>query len=135
MKISLITFIFLLYLFPVKVESYKPDAVSSETIINIKLNEGEKWPADEVTTNHIRNMQALCEEQLAEKTIDDELLREKLNHEVDLLNRNTTMTGDARSQLHNYQLGIRSRINTLSQDRESVIWLTDYLKRYDDYFE
>jgi hypothetical protein len=111
------------------------DAYSSETIINIRLNDGEKWSADEATTKHIHTMQSLCESQLSEKTIDDELLREQLNTEVDLLNRNTKMTGDARAQLHNYQMGIRSRINTISQDRESVVWLKDYLKRYFEYFE
>lgn len=112
-----------------------PDAYSSATIINISLNDGEKWETDEATTNHINNLKLLCENQLSQKTIDDELLREELNREVDLLNRNTKMTGNARAQLHNYQMGIRSRINTISQDRESVIWLTDYLDRFFEYFE
>lgn len=125
----------MMLLFPVETKTFKPDAVSSETIINIKLNDGEKWTADEATTAHIRTMQSLCETQLSEKTIDDELLREQLNAEVDLLNRNTKMTGDARSQLHNYQMGIRSRINTISQDRDTVIWIKDYLERYFEYFE
>jgi hypothetical protein len=135
MKFILYLFLPLLFLFSGETSTLNPDAYSSETIINIKLNDGEKWPADEATTTHINNMQLLCDAQLSEKTIDDELLREQLTQEVDLLNRNTQMTGDARAQLHNYQLGIRSRINTLSQDRESVIWLTDYLQRYFEYFE
>lgn len=131
---------FLLYLFTLSFiatpkADLKPDAYSSATIINIALNDGEKWEADEATTTHIQNLKAHCEAQLAEKTIDDDLLREQLNREVDLLNRNTKMTGNARSQLHNYQMGIRSRINTISQERESVLWLTDYLDRYFDYFE
>tara|TARA_R110000850_G_scaffold30630_2_gene84203 strand:+ start:52663 stop:53070 length:408 start_codon:yes stop_codon:yes gene_type:complete len=135
MKCIIITSLFFIFLFPVENKPLIPDAISSETVINVKLNNGEKWQADEATTEHIKNLQALCKQQLSEKTIDDELLREELTREVDLLNRNTQMTGDARAQLHNYQLGIRNRINTISQDRESVQWLTDYLQRYFDYFE
>lgn len=135
MKFLLYSVLLILFLFSAETKTLKPDAYSSETIINIKLNDGEKWQADEVTTAHIRNLQSLCDAQLSEKTIDDELLCEQLTREVDLLNRNTTMTGDARAQLHNYQMGIRSRINTISQDRESVMWLTDYLERYFEYFE
>lgn len=135
MKTMLCLFLFYLMLSPGNQPETLPDAYSSETIINVKLNEGEKWPADEATTRHIKKLQDLCQQQLSEKTIDDELLREELTREVDLLNRNTQMSGDARTQLHNYQLGIRNRINTLSQDRESVQWLTDYLERYYEFFE
>lgn len=135
MKLLIYPVLFVLVLFPAETKTFIPDAYSSETIINIKLNDGEKWAADEATTRHIRNMQSLCDAQLSEKTIDDELLREQLKREVDLLNTNTSMTGEARTQLHKYQEGICNRINTLSQDRDTVNWLTDYLERYFEYFE
>lgn len=135
MKYFLLSLFAVILLFPKENKILIPDAYSSETIINIRLNDGEKWKADEATTTHIRNMQAICDAQLSEKTIDDELLKGQLLPEVDLLNRNTQMTGDARAQLHNYQMGIRSRINTISQERETVLWLTEYLERFFEYFE
>lgn len=135
MKYFLLSIFAVLLLLPEENKTLIPDAYSSETIINLRLNDGEKWKADEATTAHIRNLQAICDAQLSEKTIDDELLKEQLSLEVDLLNRNTQMTGDARAQLHNYQMGIRSRINTISQERETVLWLTDYLERFFEYFE
>jgi hypothetical protein len=135
MKTAFCLFLFYLMLSPGNHMATIPDAISSETIINVKLNDGKKWPADEATTQHVNNLLGLCQQQLSEKTIDDELLREELTREVDLLNRNTQMSGDARAQLHSFQLGIRNRINTISQDRESVLWLTDYLERYFEYFE
>jgi|GEM_PF-3918441 len=111
------------------------DAISSETMIKIKLNEGEKWPTDTATKKHINLMIELCEQALSQKAYDVNLLTESCTKEVNLLNRNTKMTGDARSQLHNYQLGIRKRINALSDNRGSVEWLLHELKRFSDYFE
>lgn len=110
------------------------DAYSSETVITIKLNDGEKWKADAATTASIEKLQEICNTHFNEKTVDDELLKETLTTEVDKLNRVSKLTGNARSQLHNYQMGIRSRINTISQDRESIMWLMDYLETYYTYF-
>ncbi len=111
------------------------DAYSSETVINIKLNDGEKWEADAETTASIKALQEICLRHYNEKTVDDELLKEKLTTEVDKLNRVTKLTGNARSQLHNYQMGIRNRINVISQDRQTLQWLMDYLETYYTYFE
>ncbi len=111
------------------------DAISSETVINIKMNNGEKWPSDTSTTAHIQTMIALCEEALSQKDYKVLPLKEALTNEINLLNRNTQITGDARSQLHNYQLGIRKRINAVIENRGSVEWLMHELKRYFDYFE
>lgn len=111
------------------------DAYSSETVIQIKLNDGEKWEADAETTASIKALQEICERHYNEKTVDDELLKQELNAEVDKLNRVTKMTGNARSQLHNYQMGIRNRINVISQDRDTLQWMMDYLETYYTYFE
>lgn len=111
------------------------DAISSETVINIKLNNGEKWKADAKTTASIEKLKKICSTHFNTKTIDDELLKEQLTAEVNNLNRVTGLKDGARSQLHNYQMGIRNRINVLSQDRESLKWLIDYLDTYYTYFE
>jgi lipopolysaccharide biosynthesis regulator YciM len=111
------------------------DAFSSETVINIQLNDGEKWNADPETTASIKALQEICTRHWNEKAIDDEALKEALTAEVNNLNRITKLTGNARSQLHNYQMGIRNRINVISQDRESLRWLMDYLETYYTYFD
>tara|TARA_R110002072_G_scaffold9239_1_gene45305 strand:- start:12832 stop:13242 length:411 start_codon:yes stop_codon:yes gene_type:complete len=116
-------------------EPLKVDAISSETMINIKLDEGKKWPTDDATTSHIQTMITLCEQALSQKTYEVTALNDALTKEINLLNRNTKMTGDARSQLHNYQLGIRKRIQAISDNRGSVEWLLHELKRYADYFD
>ncbi|GGD84630.1 hypothetical protein [Planktosalinus lacus] len=112
-----------------------PDAHSSATMINLKLNDGEKWPTDEVTTNHIQSMIDLCEAALSQRTYAVAPLHEALTQEIDALNQNTQMSGDARAQLHNYQLGLRKRIEALSENRGTVEWLLHELKRFTDYFE
>lgn len=122
-----------LFVFPEQEVSI--DAYSSETVINIKLNDGEKWEADTETTASIKALQEICSRHYNEKTLDDELLKEELTAEVNNLNRVTRLKGDARSQLHNYQMGIRNRINVISQDRETLQWMMDYLKTYYTYFE
>ncbi|MCR9182521.1 MAG: hypothetical protein NXH73_06315 [Flavobacteriaceae bacterium] len=111
------------------------DAISSETVINVKLNDGEKWEADAKTTASIEKLKEICSTHFNTKTIDDELLKEQLTAEVNNLNRVTGLKGDARSQLHNFQWGIRNRINVISQDRETLKWLIDYLDTYYTYFE
>lgn len=116
-------------------EPIKVDAISSETMIKIKLNEGKKWPKDDATTKHIQTMIALCEQALSQKTYEVIELNDAFTKEINLLNRNTKMTGDARAQLHNYQLGIRKRIQAISNNRGSVEWLLHELKRYADYFD
>lgn len=111
------------------------DAFSSETYINIKLNDGEKWEADTETSKSIKTLQEICNRYFNQKTVDEELLKEELTAEVNNLNRVTGLTGNARSQLHNFQMGIRSRIDVLSEDRETLEWLMNYLKNYYTYFE
>ncbi len=136
MKLSLILLLaFLSFAFIPTKEPLKVDAISSETMINIKLDEGKKWPADDATSKHIQTMIALCEQALSQKKYEVPLLNETLTKEINLLNRNTQMTGDARSQLHNYQLGIRKRIQAISDNRGSVEWLLHELKRYADFFD
>lgn len=122
-------------LFVLSEQEVSVDAYSSETVINIKLNDGEKWEADAETTASIKALQEICKRHYNEKTVDDELLKEELTTEVDRLNRVTKLTGNARSQLHNYQMGIRNRINVISQDRETIQWMMDYLETYYTYFE
>ncbi|WP_339610875.1 hypothetical protein [uncultured Planktosalinus sp.] len=135
MKILLSLFCFYLLLTPPPPSVAIPDAYSSATMIKLKLNDGEKWPTDEATTNHIQSMIGLCEEALSQRTYAVAPLHEALSKEIDLLNRNTQITGDARAQLHNYQLGLRNRIEALSDNRGSVEWLLHELKRFADYFE
>lgn len=135
MKTTFCLFLFFLVLSPGKHQEALPDAYSSETMINIKLNEGEKWSTDKPTAAHIQTMIDLCEEALSHRTYETAPLREALAQEIDLLIQNTQMTGNARAQLQKYQLGLRKRIETISQDRDTVNWLTDYLDRFFEYFE
>lgn len=135
MKCILITSILFTFFFQVENKSLIPDAISSETVIHIKLNDGEKWKADAETTASIKTLQEICERHYNEKTVDDELLKKELTAAVDKLNMVTKLTGNARSQLHNYQMGIRNRINVITQDRETLQGLIDYLETYYTYFE
>lgn len=134
--------IFLIILFAISsvtfITSKEPitvDAISSETMIKIKLNEGKKWQTDDATTTHIETMIALCEQALSQKTYEVTPLNDALTKEINLLNRNTQITGDARAQLHNYQLGIRKRILAISDNRGTVEWLLIELKRFSEYFD
>lgn len=135
MKIVFLIFSLLLLAYFTQEKQLKVDAISSETVINIKLNNGEKWEADAATTASIEKLKEICSAHFNTKTIDDELLKEQLTAEVNNLNRVTGLKDGARSQLHNYQMGIRNRINVISQDRETLKWLMDYLDTFYTYFE
>ena len=136
MKTTITLFLSLLFFTNFTIEKeQKVDAISSETGIKTKLNDGEKWKSDKETTASIEKLKVICATHFNTKTIDDELLKEQLTAEVNNLNRVTGLKGDARSQLHNFQWGIRNRINVISQDRETLKWLMDYLYTYDTYFE
>jgi hypothetical protein len=76
MKILLHLLLLLVFTFPNENSSLTPNAHSFQAIINISLNDGKKWEADEHTKTRNLKMQTLCETRLSEKAKDDELLQE-----------------------------------------------------------
>lgn len=116
-------------------ENIAIDAFSSATFTEIPLNDGKKWEADKETTGSIIKMITITKETVDTGTYDPAEIRTALETELRTLLRNCTMEGPARAQLHNYQMGLRYRMDAIKKDVETLKNVHTYLEKYHTYFE
>lgn len=107
----------------------------------VKLNNGQKWPANSETTEGIKGMSSLLETLPEEpKTEDYHSLKTKLEKEFGTILQKCTMTGEAHDQLHNYLLPMKEMMeklgsNSADEQREASNDLKTHLKEYEKYFQ
>ncbi len=111
------------------------DGFSSATYTDIRLNDGEKWEANKETTESISKMIGITKDAIDSESYDPTEVRVSLENELQILLKNCTMEGQARSQLHNYQMGLRYRIHAIQKNVATLKEVQTYLEKYPTYFE
>ncbi|MBA3987184.1 MAG: hypothetical protein H0X63_11575 [Flavobacteriales bacterium] len=111
------------------------DAFSSATYTEIPLNDGKKWEANKETTESIFKMIVITKEAIDSETYEPAEVRATLETELQMLLKNCTIEGPARTQLHNYQLGLRYRMDAIKKEVETLKNVQTYLEKYHTYFE
>ncbi|HET8886074.1 MAG TPA: hypothetical protein VFM70_06950 [Salinimicrobium sp.] len=107
----------------------------------IELNQGEKWKANEETTNGILNMQNILATSKPETIADFQDLSTLLNEEKNLIIKKCTMKGSAHDNLHIYLMPLLEQINSLGEiksnsEGEKIIQeMALHLNDYFNYFE
>jgi len=110
----------------------------------IVLNNGKKWTADESAKKHVAAMRQIMKNYqtgLSAMTVENSnLLRSKLNAEVDTLFATCTMEGEAHDQLHIYLKGLLEKIAMLESKNErersdAFSMIYSGLEKFDNYFE
>lgn len=112
--------------------------------LELKLSNGERWPADEHTVNAVRKMTALLDE--ATKTQptsagEYRTLGRTLQKELGLLIQGCTMTGASHDQLHIWLAGLTPAIASLAEvsDRDHgehmVHEVRTQLSKFDQFFQ
>ena len=106
----------------------------------IELNQGEKWKANEETTNGILNMQNILAISKPETIADFQDLSTLLNEEKNLIIKKCTMKGSAHDNLHIYLMPLLEQINSLGEIKsnsegekiiqEMAIHLNDYFNYF-----
>ena len=108
--------------------------------MNVELNKGAKWEANVETTRGIDKMRGLLIDFKADPTVEDyRALHKKLAVEFQLILQRCTMTGEAHTQLHNYLMPLKEKIDILSTGKLSecnalLPELKEYVMKYSHFF-
>lgn len=98
----------------------------------VQLDNGEKWIANQETTDGVNNLLRL----LDNPTSNIQSLKESMTAEVSDIFKKCTMKGESHEQLHNFLLPLKEKIEKLQggnvQDLEEI---KSYLNTYKNYFE
>ena len=92
----------------------------NSNVINIELNNGEKWKVDEAMLLHIRNMESdvFSFSKLKEKEYN--ALAISLQSKIDLLTSNCTMKGKAHDELHKWLLPYIDLVKEFSESKDET---------------
>jgi hypothetical protein len=108
----------------------------------LRLNNGEKWKANEETTASIKRMFEIAKEEIDEGRLSHyAAMGERLNLEKEALFSNCTMTGEEHNQLHIFIMPLINKFESLefvSNEGEAMILQKDILKdlnNYHNFFE
>ncbi len=108
--------------------------------MNVELNKGAKWEANVETTRGIDMMRGLLIDFKAEPTVEDyRALHKKLAVEFQHILQRCTMTGEAHTQLHNYLMPLKEKIDFLATGKlnecNSLLpELKEYVMKYSHFF-
>ncbi|MEX2596003.1 MAG: hypothetical protein WEC59_03660 [Salibacteraceae bacterium] len=108
--------------------------------LNVELNEGEKWKANQETTDGIKAMQDKVSAFENNQTQSGMELHLALLNDFQMIFAKCTMKGNAHEQLHNYLIPLRSLLVPL-QDcskencEDELPAVKSHLSAYHDYFE
>lgn len=108
--------------------------------MNVQLNRGAKWEANVETTRGIDMMRGLLIDFKAEPTVEDyRALHKKLAVEFQHILQRCTMTGEAHTQLHNYLMPLKEKIDFLETGKlnkcNSLLpELKEYVMKYSHFF-
>ena len=93
------------------------------------LNNSNKWQANTESTEGIQKMLTLSNEYLSKENSDSKALSGNLEKEFTTIIQKCSMTGEAHTQLHNYLLPLKNRIDKLrdNPDVKSVQDIQSYL--------
>ncbi len=105
--------------------------------VNVQLNAGEKWTANQETTQGINNMVKIVEGGLESEDPKMPKLKGALEQELKTIYAKCTMTGTAHDQLHNYLLPLKEKIDKVAESENKIILieLQSYLSVYPNYFQ
>jgi len=124
-------------------ENPKVEAVESHegTGIELGLDEGKLWKANQETTVGVQNMIELMKNfNEKENVASYGKLTENLKQEFAMIFEKCTMKGEAHNQLHNFLIPIKDLFSGLSSEdinmcKESFNKLNTHLVIYKSYFE
>lgn len=105
---------------------------SSQVAMNVQLNNGQRWIADDAARNAITDLQELT------NTINDPvLLKQSLQQRINRLFQECTMKGDADKQLHNFLIPLMDKIKQLDENSRigDVENIQSYLETFSRYFK
>ena len=119
------------------------EAVESHegTGIELSLDEGKLWKANQETTVGVQNMIGLMKNFNEKDNVDAYVkLTENLKQEFAMIFEKCTMKGEAHNQLHNFLIPIKDLFGALSSKdlnkcKESFNKLNKHLVVYKSYFE
>jgi len=105
----------------------------------LRLNDGEKWEANDATTIGIENMMVFLDE-VNDTSFKSDIVVDKLDDEFKTIVAKCTMTGEAHDQLHYFILPLKDKIeslkNTTTKNRKGQLKeIKTYLKMYNTYFK
>lgn len=108
--------------------------------MNVELNKGAKWEANVETTRGIDMMRGLLIDFKADPTVEDyRALHKKLAVEFQHILQRCTMTGEAHTQLHNYLMPLKEKIDFLGTGKLNecnalLPELKEYVMKYSHFF-
>lgn len=109
-----------------------------EAMGTLVLNNGDKWQANPETIKGVVQMQKLANDYLVNTNANDiKELGDNLEKEFSGILEKCTMTGEAHTQLHNYLLPLRDKIEGLKNSHkiEKVKDIQSYLAEFKIYFQ
>jgi hypothetical protein len=101
------------------------------------LNNGNKWRANTESTEGIQKMLILINGYLSKGDTDNKALIENLEKEFTTILQKCSMNGEGHTQLHNYLLPLKGKIDKLKDnpDFKSLKDIQSYLNDYKNYFQ
>lgn len=116
------------------------EEIQAEPQLELSLNDGKHWQANEETTAGINKMIGMMNDFSDTDTEAYQTLSDSLNSAYKLIFKQFTMKGEAHNQLHNYLLPMKKKFAAIvSEDKgESEAAFEDlnaHLLLYADYFE
>ena len=101
------------------------------------LNNNNKWQANTESTEGIQKMLTLINGYLSKGNSGSKALSENLEKEFTTILQKCTMRGEGHTQLHNYLLPLKDKIDKLKDnpDFKSLKDIQSYLNDYKNYFQ
>lgn len=116
------------------------DHESQDHATELKLNNGQKWHANEATNTRVKTMQNLSREFHKSDKKDYAALSNTMQTQIDSLVAGCRMTGADHDALHHWLMPVLHYVKELRDDdpkeaAEAYAKLDNQLTRYDAYFE
>ena len=122
------------------VHQKQPESIASEeqeVAGKLVLNNGKKWQANTESTEGIQKILTLINGYLSKGDTDSKALSENLEKEFTTILQKCTMNGEGHTQLHNYLLPLKYKIDKLKDNPgfKSLKDIQSYLNDYKNYFQ
>ena len=107
----------------------------ADSLSYMQLNSGERWLANKETTEGIKMMIEIVQNQAVHISTDS--LKNSLETKMNMIFQKCTMKGEAHEQLHSYLFPLKEKIASLEdENREKVVVdVNSYLSKYWLYFQ
>jgi hypothetical protein len=114
---------------------HKFAGVEADSLSYMQLNAGERWLANKETTEGIKMMTEIVQNQAVYVSADS--LKNSLEAEMNKIFQKCTMKGEAHEQLHSYLFPLKEKIAALEEDNQEkgIMDIDSYLSKYLHYFQ